>query len=301
MRRRWPLALLVVALLAALALWWRGSVPTPAALGGVSIAGGDGGALPRATAEAENLDAVALQTALDSAIADGASVFLVARHGHLLLEHYGAGVTAATLFDGGTMTETLVTLSVGIAVTDGKLVAAEVFPLPVDAQMSALRSATGVSFEEYLSQHIWQPLNAGAARYSGCCVLARASDWLRVGMLLLKSGNFEGNDIVSPSWVSRMRQPLPHDARRGSGVWLGADASGAEPFASHDVFYLRGPDRMRLWLMPSLQLAVLLVAGPAGANGWDETRLPNQVIRAVNDRSADDPARSLLNQLVPGH
>lgn len=301
MRGRLLPAALVLAAVAVLALWWRGSAPAPAALSGISIAGGDGGALPRATAEAENLDAMALDTALESAKADGASVFMVARHGHLLVEHYGAGTAAATLIDGGAMTEALVTLSVGIAATDGKLAAADMIALSADAQISALRSATGVSFEEYLSQHLWQPLNAGAARHSGCCVLARASDWLRVGMLLLQSGNFEGTDMVSPAWIARMRAPVPGNARRGTGVWLGADASGAEPFADHELFYLRGPDRMRLWLVPSLQLAVLLVAGPAGANGWDEARLPNQVIRAVNDRRAVDSARSLLNQLVPGH
>jgi CubicO group peptidase (beta-lactamase class C family) len=301
MRTRIVYAALVLAAVVALALWWRGSVPAPALLPGVNVAGGDGGALPRTTPEQENLNAAAMKTALDSAIADGASAYLVARHGHLLAEHYGAGFTADTLIDGGAMTESLVVLSVGIAAAEGKLVAAEVAAQGSDVQLAALRSASGVNFEEYLSQHLWQPLNASSARYAGCCVLARASDWIRVGLTLLQAGNFEGSDIVSPLWVAHMRGPLPGNARRGLGVWLGSDASGAEPFASNDVFYLRGRDRTRLWLVPELQLAVLFVAGPAGPNGWDETRLPNQLIRAVNDRNASDTTRSTLNQLVPGH
>jgi CubicO group peptidase (beta-lactamase class C family) len=301
MRTRIVYAALVLAAVAALAFLWRGTVPAPATLPGVSVAGGDGGALPRATPEAENLNPVALHTALDSAIADGASAFLIARHGHLLTEHYGAGFSADTLIDGGAMTESLVVLSVGIAAAEGKLVAADVVTQGSDVQLAALRSASSLNFEDYLSQHLWQPLNAGPARYAGCCVLARARDWIRVGMLLQQSGNFEGNDIVSAAWVARMRAPLPGNPGRGLGVWLGADASGAEPFASNDVFYLRGRDRSRLWLVPALQLTVLFVAGPAGANGWDETRLMNQLIRAVNDRSAGDATRSTLNQLVPGH
>jgi hypothetical protein len=45
----------------------------------------------------------------------------------------------------------------------------------------------------------------------------------------------------------------------------------------------------------------LQVAGSAGANGWDETQLPNLVVRAVEDRAAVKPGAALLNQLVPGH
>jgi hypothetical protein len=69
------------------------------------------------------------------------------------------------------------------------------------------------------------------------------------------------------------------------------------------VLLLRGPARWRLWVIPSLRLAVLFGASASGdtAADWDETRVPNLVIEAVTDRPAVPPGTSVLQQLVPGH
>jgi hypothetical protein len=263
-------ALVVAAVLLGVALWlWQRSggdasqvSGTGAQSSGIRIMGGDGGGLPRALPADEKLDEQALGRAVALANANGAAVLLVARHGHLLVEYYSKGSTAATLLNGGGMTAALLAL------------------VDADAQR--------------LSSRVWQPLNAHDAWLEGCCVRARPMDWLRLGILLAQDGRFEGSDIVSATLIARLRTT-------GTTIEAGSKASGAEPFATREVFYLRGNDRTRLWIAPSLQIVALHVAGPAGANGWDETQLFNQLLRATTDRSNAAAPGDLLNQLVPGH
>ena len=110
-------------------------------------------------------------------------------------------------------------------------------------------------------------------------------------------------------------------AREGFGIELAAAAHGAEPFATDDVFFVRGPGHWRLWLMPTLKLAVLfgsqsrsvtapvaassaeaarLGAGAGAAPVWDETRLPNLVIRAVAERPRRAASARSCSSWCPG-
>jgi hypothetical protein len=265
-----PRALIVAVLTLGLALWFwqRGSNDSSrspsvtAQPSGLKIAGGDGGSLPRALPADEHLDDQVLIRAVALADANGATVLLIARHGHLLVEHYAKDTDSTTLLDGGGMTAAVLAL----AGTDAK-------------QLSSL---------------LWQPLNAHDAWLDGCCLKARPMDWLRLGILLAQDGRFEGSDIVAATAIARLRTA-------GTTIEAGSKASGAEPFATRAVFYLRGNDRTRLWIEPSLQIVALQAAGPAGTNGWDETQLFNQLLRATTDHRNTAASGDWLNQLVPGH
>ncbi len=309
--KRGPLfAAVLIVLLVTAASWFvlrqPPSAPPPVEL---LVQGGDGGGLPRATATEENFVPAALDEVVTRAMQDGAQAFLVLRHGHLVAESYAAGDDRETRADSGAFAATLVAMSIGVAITEGLMRAATLEDFEPERLAAALASEAELPYEEYLSTRLWRPLNAanasfrlqrpGAAVSAGCCLEARISDWMRVAILLLDDGRFEGEAILPGGWVARMRQPLLTERRLGLGVHLASAASGAEPFAESDVFYLRGRDRWRLWLAPSLDLAVLHAADRSDA-GWDETALPNAVIRAVQDR----PVRSqgnALQRLVPGH
>jgi hypothetical protein len=98
-----------------------------------------------------------------------------------------------------------------------------------------------------------------------------------------------------------MRHPVSASGTEGFGIELAPAAHGAEPFASDDVFFVRGPGRWRLWLMPTLDMGVLFGSQAPSAADWDETRLANLVIRAITDRPEQRSSGSQLQQLVPGH
>jgi hypothetical protein len=75
---------------------------------------------------------------------------------------------------------------------------------------------------------------------------------------------------------------------------------GATPYATSDVLMIEGGGN-RMWLIPSLQIAILRT-GAAPAADWDDGRIPNFVIHGTRDfvPAAARPGAD-LRQLVPNH
>jgi hypothetical protein len=279
------------------------------------VPGGDAGGIARAQPSEEHMNAAQLDQVAKDPAASALQALVVLRHGHLIYEHYDHGVDAQSMLDLGDFAQALTALLAGIAVHD------DVFPLPArtgfdpDALRDAIERGTHQGYADYLSAHLWRQLNAapawialsapGAAPSAACCLHARVLDWLRVAELLAQDGRFEGKQLVPQGWVERMRQPVSSDGRRGFGVELPPSAHGAEAFAANDLFFLRGPGHWRLWLVPSLQLAVLFGSrspqSAANPGDWDETRVPNLVLRALSEPAKPLDGASKLQQLVPGH
>jgi hypothetical protein len=298
MRQRTVWAVLAAAaFLVAVGAWHR---HTSHALerGTVLIAGGDAGGLPRADAGTEGFDAKGLQAAVEMARAQPAGGLLITRHGHLVLDSYSGGTDPEVLIDGGEFSTTLLMLAVGVAVAQGGQLA----PVTIShdpRQLSALVvKASGLGYPQFLSRNLWQPLNAAPAQCSGIEIRARPVDWLRVAELLLHDGRFEGTQVVPPGWVLQLRPAADGLERPGTGIYRRPVTTGAEAFASDDIFFMRGPGATRLWVVPRLDLTILHFSG-SGAGLTDETRLPNAVIRALRDRPPSTGVE--LRNLVPNH
>jgi hypothetical protein len=292
----WALLAAVVVLLAAGA--WHRHLSHAIERGAVVVAGGDAGGLPRADARSEGFDARALQAAVALTRTRQAGGLLVTRHGHLVVDSYSGSADSATLVDGGEFSDTLLMLAVGVAVAqDSQLTPATVSRDP--SRLTALIvKASGLAYPQFLSRNLWQPLNAAPAQCSGTGIRARPADWLRVAELLLHDGRFEGTQVVPPGWVRRLRPAAGGAERPGAGLYSRPVTTGAEPFASDDTFFLRGPGGTRLWLVPRLDLTILrFSSSEAGLS--DETRLPNAVIRALRDRPPSTGVQ--LRDLVPNH
>ncbi len=291
---------------------------TPSSVPHVVVTGGDAGGLPRALPADERIDGAALEHALQDPAAARLAAFVVMRDEYLLFEHYGRGFSADSIIDGGHFAEGLIAMAAGAATQQGALGADALQGFDPAALRAAIESGTRQRYESYLSRKIWGALNAapawielpvpGAATPADCCLHARVQDWMRVAGVLVGDGRFEGKQVLPAGWTQRMARPLSLDAVRGFGLQLAPAAHGAEPFATPGVLFLRGPDHWRLWLIPTLKLAVLFGAvtppasgGAARADDWDETRLANLVIRAVSDRPPQPGNLSDLQRLVPAH
>ena len=284
----------------------------------VDVTGGDAGGLPRALPADERIDAAALEHALQDPTAARLAAFVVMRDEYLVFEHYGRGFGPDSVIDGGHFAEGLIAMAAGAAMQQGALGADAMHGFDPGALRAAIESGTRQRYESYLSRKIWNPVNAapawielsasGAPTPADCCLHARVQDWMRVAGLLVGDGRFEGKQVLPAGWTQRMARPLSLDAVRGFGLQLAPAAHGAEPFATPGVLFLRGPEHWRLWLVPTLKLAVLFGAaaptpatGAARAADWDETRLANLVIRAVSDRPPQPGDLTDLQRLVPGH
>jgi hypothetical protein len=315
-RRRWIVGAGALLLLAAALYAARGLHPPAGPR--VQVDGGDAGGLPRASPEAERLDASGLERATQDPAALGLEAFVVMRHDHLVFERYGNGLTGQSVVDTGSFAPVLVGLLSGIALQETLLPPQVLNSFDPNRLRAAIETGAQQRYESYLSRKLWRRLNAGtawialptptAATPADCCFQARVLDWMRVASLLLDDGRFEGTQVVPRGWVERMERPLSADGTRGFGVVLAAPAPVADPYAVPGVISLRGAGHWRLWMVPQLQLAILFGAEaprqsiqPQNANPWSETRLPNLVISTAIGVALPQSATTPLQQLVPAH
>jgi len=101
-----------------------------------------------------------------------------------------------------------------------------------------------------------------------------------------------------------MLVPAKGNSNYGSYVRLGAsNVAGMEPYATNDVFLVEGNGGNRMWLIPSLQIAILRTGRmPRNPSDWDDAHIPNLIIRGTRDYLPPQarPGSDLSN-LVPNH
>lgn len=184
---------------------------------------------------------------------------------------------------------------------------------PADPQLLALviERATKEKYADYLSEALWRRLGAadawlwldreGGTPHADCCMLARQGDWIRLGELLATNGRYQGDEIVSPKWIPQLLLPVKGNPNYGSYLRLGATQSATEPYAAPDAF-LVSSGGYRLWVVPSMQLVILRTGPSLIGAGWDDSRIPNLIIRGAKDFT---PSQGLpgsrLKSLVPNH
>lgn len=187
-------------------------------------------------------------------------------------------------------------------------------PQPADPQLLALalERATGERYATYLSEALWRRIGASdawlyldrpaGAAHADCCMLARQGDWIRVAELMLGDGNYRGYEIIRPGWVRAMRSPARADHDYGAYLRLSAEAAGAaEPYVAPDTYALDNDGGNRLWLIPSLQIAVLCTASSPRGVDFDDARIPNLVVGGARDFALPAARPGDLSRIVPGH
>ena len=181
---------------------------------------------------------------------------------------------------------------------------------PADAQLLsvAVERATKERYAEYLSEALWSRLGAadawlwldrtGGTAHADCCLLARQGDWVRLGELLASSGRFEGDEVIAPKWLSQLLAPAKGNPTYGAALKLKATNS-SEAYAVPGVFEVEARGN-RMWLVPSMEL-VILRTGERVGGGWDDSRIPNLIIRGARDYVPPQPRPGDLRSLVPNH
>ncbi len=187
---------------------------------------------------------------------------------------------------------------------------------PADPQLLALllERASKERFAAYASRVLWRRIGAadawlwldqpGGSARADCCLRAHQGDWIRVAQLLLRDGNYRGSELMRPGWVTLMRSPSKADPDFGAFLRVATSSAGRAPaYALPDVFVVAGAGGNRMWLVPSLQLAILCTGDPRGRDAqWDDTRIPNLIIRGARDYlpPAARPGGD-VSAIVPGH
>jgi CubicO group peptidase (beta-lactamase class C family) len=318
-----------------LAIALHGSVPDSMYTPRAPVLGGNQPAAPREKPAAEQLDPRALEAAGDYAEKQHSRALIVTRHGYIVFERYWQGSNFDTVVESAGLGRVMAALATGTAIFSdrkigwpdepvsylipawsndprGKLTVRDLLQQGSDPDVLAyvLQSATGKPYAQYLSEAIWRRIGAGDASlwlqqrgvpHADSGFFARQGDWLRVAEVLLNNGNFRGDEVLVPRWVPQLLRPAKSNPDYGSYLHLGTHAlPGMSPYLAPDVFVVEGSGN-RMWLVPSLQIAILRTGDSLDAD-WDEGRIPNLIVNGAHDfvPPAARPGAD-LRLLVPNH
>jgi CubicO group peptidase (beta-lactamase class C family) len=130
-----------------------------------------------------------------------------------------------------------------------------------------LEKATGKSLSAYASEKLWQPMGAehpalwstdkeGGNEKAYCCFNSNARDFARIGQLMLDSGRWKGNEMITPGYYRKSIAPcmIPDDAGKpcdyyGFQWWLVPYEPG--------VFYARGILGQYIIVLPAQHIVIV--------------------------------------------
>jgi CubicO group peptidase (beta-lactamase class C family) len=171
-----------------------------------------------------------------------------------------------------------------------------------------LERATRQRFSAFLSKQVLQPIGApdvsvwlnrpGGVAHAGCCMMTPAQTWLRLAILIMDDGVWNGKRLLPKGFVAEMRTATPQNPHVGMGLYLGEpyaqrrgfgalDIAGprvlhSEPYLAKDLVLFDGNSNQVVYIVPSLHLVVLrLGETPPASPEWDNASLPNTILRGL--------------------
>jgi len=171
-----------------------------------------------------------------------------------------------------------------------------------------IEAATGREYEEFLSTEVLSKIGAsggeiwinreGGMAHSGCCVLLPARDWLRLSVLLLQNGIWEGEHLLPSQFIDAMREGTSQNPYYGLGVWLAGEYTPergianpdrgeyttlhSEPYEASDLFLWDGNGNQVSYIVPSEDVVILRMGkSPPNGTRWDNAKLPNLILRGL--------------------
>jgi CubicO group peptidase (beta-lactamase class C family) len=171
-------------------------------------------------------------------------------------------------------------------------------------------------YADFVGQDVLAPVGApggqvwvnrvGGLAHSGCCMMVPAQVWLRLAILLLNDGVADGKRLLPEGYVKQMVTGTPQNPHYGLGVWLagsyverrGFGAPGApgpsilhsEPYLDRDLYLFDGNGSQTVFISPQTGLIVLRLGNnPPKGMDWDNSRLPNILIRGLKKKVKIEP------------
>lgn len=183
---------------------------------------------------------------------------------------------------------------------------------PSDLVGLVVERATGRRWGEFIGTEVLGKIGApggelwvnrpGGLAHSGCCTQLPAETFLRMAILLLDDGKWQGKRLLPAGYVAEMRKGTPQNPSFGLSLWIGEPyrqrrgfgAPGtagpqvlhSEPYADPDLFLFDGNSNQTVQISPRNRLIVLRMgptppAPSADRPEWDNAFLPNTLIRGI--------------------
>jgi CubicO group peptidase (beta-lactamase class C family) len=130
-----------------------------------------------------------------------------------------------------------------------------------------LEKATGKSLSAYASEKLWKPMGAehaalwstdktGGNEKAYCCFNSNARDFARLGQLMLDSGRWKGNEIISPDYYSHSIKPCMIPDTYGKPCNFYGYQWWIVP-TQQDIFYARGILGQYVICIPSKKMVIV--------------------------------------------
>lgn len=181
-----------------------------------------------------------------------------------------------------------------------------------NAELVALiiERATGMRYSEFLSEALLKPLGArggalwlnrpGGLAHSGTGVQLPAETWLRLALLVLQNGVWEGKSLLPENYVTITKEASLHPPV-GRGLYLSGDyverlsvtnpdvtpaatIYHSQPHLAHDLVLFDGNANNLAYIAPLADLVVVRL-GPPGLSEpeWDNTAIANILLADILD------------------
>ncbi len=132
-----------------------------------------------------------------------------------------------------------------------------------------IAKASGETLSDYASEKLWKPLGAehsafwsldrdGGVEKAYCCFNSTATDFARIGQIVLDSGQFNNKQIVSKAYLKQATSPA---------LWIaGEDGNPCNyygyqfwmlTYKGHKVVYARGILGQYIFIIPSLNAVIV--------------------------------------------
>lgn len=176
-----------------------------------------------------------------------------------------------------------------------------------------IERATGRRYAEFIGTEILKPIGApggevwvnrpGGLAHAGCCTMLPAQSWLRMAILVMQDGKWNGRALLPAGYVAAMKTGTAQNPHYGLGLWLAgpyverrgfanparklAATLHSAPYAARDLMLFDGNSNQVVYIVPSAKLIVLRTGdSPPKSPEWDNSFLPNTLLRGLGYRGA---------------
>jgi len=175
-----------------------------------------------------------------------------------------------------------------------------------------INRATSQTYSDWIASEVLSLIGAragtvwmnrmGGTAHSGCCMGLPSETYLKLGVLVLQKGMWNGQALLTSDFVDAMLTATPQNIYSGMGVYLGknylkvrgaANPDGkagftggtlhSEPYIDEDIALFDGNGNQVVYIMPSRNIVIMrLGSRPKSEQPWDNAYVPNTVSRALD-------------------
>ena len=169
--------------------------------------------------------------------------------------------------------------------------------------------ATGLPYQDWLTKEVMQPMGmaggkiwlnqVGGLAHSGCCIGLPSETYLKLAVLVLQGGEWEGKSFLPDSFIKEMVTATPQNIHVGMGVYNGktyAEYRGAanpdvsfgrtyhsEPYVDDDIILFDGNGHQVAFILPKRNMIIMrLGKAPRKGITWDNAYIPNLMARQLD-------------------